>query len=343
MIGQILKQRYNIIKKLCSGGFGETYLAQDLDIPIDPKPLCVVKRLQPTTLDPTIIRLFEQEAQMLYKLGQNSQQIPKLFAYFQEQGQFYLIQEFIEGQEISQEIIPGKQWTEKEAIAFLQEMLSILAYVHENKVIHRDIKPANIMRRKDGQLFLIDFGVVKEVSTLVVNQRGLTSRTVAIGTPGYMPSEQAMGKPKLNSDLYALGMTVIEGLTGVYPEQLSEDNEGEVIWCDRVSPSDELVQFLSKMVRYDFRQRYGDAREALEELNRVFGVVNCSSNPSPVSSTIVSRSVPDVDLKPKEIGKKWGYVDEDGKIVLAPLIKSNPLNCFLCLFTQLNFLFQCNG
>jgi serine/threonine protein kinase len=280
MIGSILRQRYKIVKQLGAGGFGETYLAEDLDIPVTPKPVCVVKRLKPTEIAPDIVRLFEQEAQILYQLGQNHDQIPKLFSYFQEGQQFYLIQELIDGYDLTQEIIPGKKLSENDVIQLLRDILEILVYVHENKVIHRDIKPANIMRRKNGKLVLIDFGLVKQINNTIALKSGFTSRTVGIGTYGYMPSEQGYGKPKLSSDIYALGMTVIKGLTGISLNTLSEDEDGEIIWSNLVSVSNKLENFITKMVRYDWRQRYKDAKEALEELNQLFGFVKLQNKSS---------------------------------------------------------------
>ena len=188
MIGNILRQRYKIVKQLGAGGFGETYLAEDLDIPVTPKAVCVVKKLHPTMITPDSLRLFEQEAKILYELGKYHDQIPKLYAYLQEGQEFYLIQEFIDGYDLTQEITPGKKLGEGEVIQLLRDVLEILVYVHENKVIHRDIKPDNIMRRKDGKLVLIDFGVVKKINTTIAIKSGFTSRTIGIGTQGYMPS-----------------------------------------------------------------------------------------------------------------------------------------------------------
>lgn len=289
MIGKILRQRYQIIKQLGAGGFGETYLAEDLDIPVSPKPVCVVKRLQPTVIDPEIIRLFEQEAQILYQLGQNHDQIPKLYAYFQEDQDFYLIQEFIEGNDLTNEIYPGKKLGEGEVIQLLRDVLEILVYVHENKVIHRDIKPANIMRRKDGNLVLIDFGVVKQINTTIAMKSGFTSKTVGVGTHGYMPPEQGFGKPKLSSDIYSLGMMAIEGLTGISLNTLSEDEEGEIIWSNLVAVSNQLENFITKLVRYDWRERYRDGKAALEELSQVFVVIQ-QQNVQPVTP-ILNQSI----------------------------------------------------
>ncbi|HLO85018.1 MAG TPA: WG repeat-containing protein, partial [Nostocaceae cyanobacterium] len=302
MTAQILRQRYKIIKQLAQGGFGETFLAEDLDLPVTPKPKCVVKRIQPQMINPDVVRLFEKEGEILYKLGQNHGQIPKLFAYFQQNGQFYLIQEFIDGHDLSQEILAGKKWNESEVIKFLQEVLELLAYIHQNSVIHRDVKPANIMRRRDGKLVLIDFGIVKEVGATRVHPSGYTSRTLAVGTPGYMPSEQALGKPKPSSDLYALGMTAIQALTGMMPELLIEESNCEVVWQNYATVSDRLAEILNKMVRYDFRQRYSDANEVLQALNQL----------------IIIPKLNIVPLKPIKIDEQYGFIDISGLLVIQP-------------------------
>jgi len=291
MIGKILCKRYQIVKELelDKGGFGETYLAKDLHIPVTPKPICVVKRLKPTEIDRDSIRLFEQEAQILYELGENHDQIPKLHAYFQEDQEFYLIQELIDGYDLTREISPGQKLSEREVIQLLRDVLEILVYVHGKKVIHRDIKPANIMRRKDGKLVLIDFGLVKKINTNIALKSGFTS-SINFGTPGYMPSEQAVGKPKFSSDIYALGMTAIQALIDMSPNLLphDEDNDEEILWHDQVEVSDKLKQFITKMVRYDYRQRYRNAKEALEELNQIYGVIK-QQNIQPATPTELSE------------------------------------------------------
>ncbi|WP_445637142.1 Serine/threonine-protein kinase C [Nostoc sp. DSM 114161] len=269
LTGEILRNRYKIIKLLGSGGFGDTYLAEDLDLPNHPK--CVVKHLKPNS-DPTVLqivrRLFDSEAQVLYRLGNDSDQIPRLFAHFEEQGQFYLVQEFVDGEDLSQEISPGKRLTEKEVIKLLQEILEILAVVHKKNIIHRDIKTQNIMRRhQDSKIVLIDFGAVKEVNTMMVNAQGQTSVSVAIGTHGYMPSEQAAGQPKLCSDVYAVGMLGIYALTGLQPHELPKDpTNGEIIWRNWANVSEKFAGVLNKMVSYHFRDRYPSAVEALQAL-----------------------------------------------------------------------------
>jgi serine/threonine protein kinase len=334
-MGQILKQRYQVIEKLGEGGIGETFLAEDLDIPVDPKPKCVVKRLQPpeNAQDLTILhRLFQQEAQILYQLGQQHPQIPQLYAYFQQDQDFYLIQEYIEGQELTQEIIADQPWTEQQTIDFLKEILTILAYVHQHQVIHRDIKPQNIMRRKDGQLILIDFGSVKQVSTLVSQQTGLTQRTGIIGTEGYMPSEQAMGKPKFSSDIYAVGMIAIQGVTGNLNEPFPEDNNGEIHWQDQAKIGQSLANILSKMIRYDFRDRYQDATEALAAINQLSEItaipntISSSSQPTTVQSP-TSKSAPTQLSVPQEtssVSQSSSLLSWVKKLFNSPKKSANP-------------------
>ncbi|MGK7921011.1 MAG: SUMF1/EgtB/PvdO family nonheme iron enzyme [Trichodesmium sp.] len=291
--GKILRQRYKIIDSLGSGGFGDTYLAVDLDLP--GKPKCVVKHLSPKIPDPGVLpvaqKLFEREAETLYKLGQDSDQIPKLFAHFQEGREFYLVQEYIEGQDISKELTPGKKLSESETIALLKGILSALAVAHQNNIIHRDIKPQNLMRRKsDKKIVLIDFGAVKEISVLTTaNQPRTTTLTVAVGTPGYMPSEQAIGKPKLSSDIYAVGMVGIKALTGKEPEDLPTDQDtGNIIWQNQAKVSNYLADILDKMVQEYFRERYKNAKEVLKALN-----IQTSQQP-----TILSPSPPTLASPP---------------------------------------------
>ncbi len=272
-IGTVLRNRYRIIEVLGSGGFGDTYLAEDLDLPSQPR--CVVKQLRPKDSNPEVLRiakaLFEREAEYLYRIGNAHPEIPDLFAHFTEGGEFYLVQEYIEGHSLAQEIPQGKRLSEPEVIRLLLDILEVLAFVHQQNVIHRDIKLSNLLRRKsDGKIVLIDFGAVKDVSVLQTNAQGLTNMTVSIGSPGYMPSEQAQGKPKLSSDVYAVGMIAIQALTGIYPANLPEDvNTGEIIWQDKVQISHGFAQFLQKMVHYHFGQRYRSAVEALAALKAV--------------------------------------------------------------------------
>ena len=282
MLGITLGNRYSIIRHLGGGGFAQTYLAEDKQLPGN--HLCVVKQLKPHATDPETLkvarRLFDTEAQVLYKLG-NHDRIPRLFAYFEENQEFYLVQEFIEGHDLSQEIIPpqtppyqggagagspyqggagaGSPYQggtagvlqEDAVICILQELLEILDFVHQQNVIHRDVNPRNILRRdRDGKLVLIDFGAVKEITTQITNPQPKNSLSVSIGTPGYMPSEQAHGNPKLSSDIYAAGAIAIQFLTGINPHQMPKNPDTEeIIWQDKTSVSPEFAKILDKMVK----------------------------------------------------------------------------------------------
>ena len=275
MLGNTLVGRYQIIRHLGGGGFGETFVACDTQLP--GLPQCVVKKLKPQSNDPvslqTARRLFDTEAQVMYKLGTHDR-IPQLLAYFEEKEEFYLVQEFIEGHDLSQQLTSEKNFTQAEVISLLQEILEILEFVHRQKVIHRDVNPRNILRRKvDNKLILIDFGAVKEITTQVINPQLKTKSTVAIGTPGYTPGEQAQGNPKYSSDIYAVGIIAIQALTGLSPNQIEKDAEtNEIIWENHTQGiSPDLAQVLDKMVRYDFRQRYASATlalQALKDLNK---------------------------------------------------------------------------
>ncbi|WP_204104493.1 MULTISPECIES: serine/threonine-protein kinase [Spirulina sp. CCY15215] len=265
----LLCGRYRLLESLGEGGFGYTFLARDEQFP--GMPQCVVKHLQPYRKTPNILdlarRLFDNEAKVLSQLGQHPQ-IPRLLAHFEENNEFYLVQEYIPGHDLQQELIPGQSLPESAVVAFLQDILEILVFVHQTNVIHRDIKPANIRRREeDGKLVLIDFGAVKQIEERLDKEGMSSNLTVGIGTPGYIPSEQAQGKPKFSSDVYSVGIVAIEALTGIDPERLADDPQtGELIWRDRAHVSPDLAQIIDRMVRYDFRQRYDSAAEALEAI-----------------------------------------------------------------------------
>ncbi|MEH2130677.1 MAG: protein kinase [Nostoc sp.] len=296
LINTVLRNHYKIVGLLGSGGFGDTYLAEDLDLPNKPK--CVVKHLKPKTSNATVLpiarRLFDKEAEVLYRLGNLSKQIPKLFAHFEENGEFYLVQEFVDGHELSKEIIPGQAWGEAQVVQLLQEILEVLVVVHQQNIIHRDIKPQNLMRRReDGKIMLIDFGAVKEIEGLAENTQGQVTSTIIIGSNGYMPNEQASSKPRLSSDIFAVGIVAIQALTGRIPQEFPEDANGEIIWRHWTNVSDRLGDILTKMVRYNFSQRYQSAAQALQTLAY-------STSPTTILASTYSVS----PVKPKSTNRR---------------------------------------
>ncbi|HVE57707.1 MAG TPA: serine/threonine-protein kinase, partial [Pyrinomonadaceae bacterium] len=237
--------RYRILQQIGVGGFGLTYLAEDLQLPTRPKS--VVKHLRPQITDAETLnlanRLFQQEAEILYRLGGHPN-IPSLIAHFKERGEFFLVQEFIEGHTIDREFLGGKKYNQKEIIQFLGQTLEILSFVHSQKVIHRDIKPANLIRRNsDGNIFLIDFGAVKQVNAAAPRTPGsnATFSTITIGSHGYMPMEQMAGNPNFSSDLYALGLVAVEALTGIKPLDLPKNQTtNEFVWAHKTQLSPDL-------------------------------------------------------------------------------------------------------
>jgi CHASE2 domain-containing sensor protein len=270
--GKILVNRYQVTEVLGAGGFGKTYIAQDHLRP--GHPLCVVKQLKPVSDNPNLMqlahKLFRREANTLEALGKHDR-IPQLLASFEEEGEFYLVQEYILGRPLEKELSLGRRLSEAWVVSVLQEILQILEFVHSQDVIHRDIKPSNIIRREsDKKLVLIDFGAVK-----ITDQVDDSALTVGIGTKGYMPNEQSGGKPRPNSDIFAVGIIGIQALTRLSPRQLREKEDpqtGSIPWHDfaRVSPTlsvnPALAKILDRMTHYDYQQRYQTVREVLDDL-----------------------------------------------------------------------------
>ena len=264
MQGEILNARYRIIEKLGRGGFGETYLATDEWL--DRENRCVVKQLRPNIINKATLPLFEQEAEVLFKLGTHDQ-IPQLLAHFEQEETFYLVQEYIEGHDLSNEIEEGKCWDENKVTQLLKDILTILEFVHQNNVIHRDIKPGNIMRRSDGKIVLIDFGGVKQVTT---QTSAAKVSTHAVGTPGYMPQEQIYNNTQLCSDIYAVGMLAIEALVGENPIDIPTDSKtNQPIWRDKADVSERLADVIDKMVRFNFEERYQSVDKALNAVENL--------------------------------------------------------------------------
>jgi serine/threonine protein kinase len=296
MAKQILGGRYRILYHLGGGGFGQTYLAEDRHLPGQPR--CVVKRLQPRTTDAVSLesarRLFDAEADALYQLGSHTQ-IPRLLAHFEEKAQFYLVQEYVEGTLLTEEIRAGQQLSEPQVVDLLQDLLGTLRSVHEQQVIHRDIKPSNLIRRhSDRKVVLIDFGAVKQVSSQPIEMNGQVSITVAIGSLGYMPNEQLAGQPTLSSDIYAIGVLAIQALTGLEPKRLPKDpRTSEIMWRELATVKPVLADIIDKMVRYDFRQRYTSAIEAFNALNAL-NPANTGSVPGRQIDLAATSSPPDL-------------------------------------------------
>jgi serine/threonine-protein kinase len=267
----VLNNRYRVIKAISSGGFGETSLGRDTQMPSG--RYCVIKQLKSTTNNPRLYQAvkerFQREAAILESLGENHNQIPRLYAYVSdEKGQFYLVQEWIEGETLAEKVKNSGPLNENSAKQILVDLLPVIDYIHGRGMIHRDIKPDNIiLRATDNLPVLIDFGAVKE-SMETAREPGKIRPSIAIGTPGFMPIEQVAGRPVYASDLYSLGLTAIFLLTGKLPQDLPLNSEtGELLWTQfagNLSPS--FVAILNRTIQPHAGDRFSSAEEMLAAL-----------------------------------------------------------------------------
>lgn len=293
VIGMTLGGRYEVVKLLGSGGFGETYVAKDTQRPGSPD--CVVKQLKIVSDDPKAHqlahRLFVGEAVTLEQLGHHDQ-IPRLLAYFEAQYSFYLVEELIEGHLLQQELAARRSLPQLYVLDLLKDLLPIVDFVHSKQVIHRDIKPANIIRRQaDKRLVLIDFGAVKQISNQLTDMHAQPTATVGIGTQGYMPSEQSAGLPRLCSDLYAIGIIAIEALTGIPAYALQRDKAGEIIWRFEAPDVDpQFADILIKLTRYNFSDRYQRAVDVLADLEPIEAILRSQGSEEEVQALQILES-----------------------------------------------------
>ena len=274
--GNFLRNRYRVKRLLGTGGFGRTYEAQDADR-LD--AACVIKQFiresQGTTARAKAAQLFREEAKRLFELGENHSQIPRLVAYFEQGTCMYLVQEFIDGENLYQELV-REAFSEIQIWQVLKDLLPILEFIHQRQVIHRDIKPENIIRRSgDGKLVLIDFGGAKQVT-----HNNLALKGTGIYTLGYAAMEQMAGYACPASDLYALGATCVRLLTGCLLKQDDYGNiydpiydpiNGKWLWqeflaANGITISNKLTQILNKLLKHFVGERYQSAADVLSDV-----------------------------------------------------------------------------
>ncbi|MEC4984946.1 MAG: serine/threonine-protein kinase [Oscillatoria sp. PMC 1068.18] len=287
LLGKSLHGRYQIIQVLSGGAFGQIYIAEEINRPEQPK--CIVKHYRPSSYYPSLLktskRIFVNEADNLKKLGTHAQ-IPQLLACFEGNQEFFLVQEYIPGDSLDS-CFPlsqhsDKSWNAAQVLEMLEDVLSVLKFVHSQGIIHCDLKPNNIIKRSsDGKYVLIDFGAAQTIreetnEAEIIDKQQLQSM-VAVSHLGYIAPEQLVGKPYPNSDIYALGIIAIQALTGLDPAKLELNLQtGEISWEHiyqkagaNFQLSDEFAQILSKMVSYDRQQRYQSATEVIAALATV--------------------------------------------------------------------------
>ena len=264
-----LRNRFIVIEPIGRGGFGKTYLAEDTD---KLKEKCVVKQLvyqaQGSHANQLIVDLFMREAEQLQQLWANPQ-IPSLFAYFEEGGYLYLVQQYVEGQDLLKELKVDGCFNDQKIQSLLQDLLPVFEAIHQRQVIHRDIKPENIMRRgSDGKLILIDFGVSKQLTKSIVSVAG-----TMVGSLGYAaPEQMESGIALANSDLYSLGASCFHLMTGINPWSLWKmQGYGWLSeWRKHLQQpiSKELGKVLDKLLQIEPADRYQSADEVLADLNQ---------------------------------------------------------------------------
>jgi tetratricopeptide (TPR) repeat protein len=317
----LLYNRFKVIKPIGRGGFGKTYLAEDVD---NLNGRCVVKQLayqgQSTWATKKAVELFEQEAKQLALLSENPQ-IPTLLAYFKDNNYMYLVQQFIEGEDLLKQLEQQGQYSEAQIKQLLLELLPVLQFVHDRDVIHRDIKPENIMRQaKDGKLFLIDFGVSKLISPTLAGTGSI------LGSYGYSPLEQIQhGKVVYASDIFALGAMCFHLLSGTHPQQLWAERGYD--WMNdwqRYLPrpiTSQLVSVLDKMLRRDVQNRYQSAKEVLKDLHSPATLIK---SPSPLPNSSIGGQKRWMKKPAVLIGVGVAAVAAIGLVIGIPKLLPNP-------------------
>jgi serine/threonine protein kinase len=316
-----LRDRYLAVQPIGQGGFGRTFKAIDQDKPS--KPFCVIKQFFPqvegTTAAQKAAELFTQEASALEQLDYPN--IPKLLAYFiTPDGRQYLVQEFIDGQNLKDELAEHGKFSAVQIRELLTTILSTLEYIHQLGFIHRDIKPENIIRRTDNhQLYLVDFGAAKltaNVGGASLQENRPQVQGTTIGTPEFMAPEQGWGRSFPASDLYSLGVTCLNLLTGISPFNLFDDNLGEWVWQDSLAtPIDpQLAIILDKLIQPKPIDRYPTVRAAIDALQVSNPIINL--NQSNISSPATSLSIPITNPQQSSISIAP---------ISTPILKPNPI------------------
>ena len=280
--GQILQNRYQLQQQLGHNGDRQVWLSTDLK---SHPPQPVIVKLLPfhAQMHWDEFKLFEREIAVLKSL--NHPRVPRYQDSFTIDSAtgiswFALVETYIPGQPLTQSLQQGRHWTAVQIRNIAAQILAILINLHERNppLLHRDIKPSNLILGSDRQVYLIDFGSVQDQPAI-----GVTSTVV--GTSGYAPPEQFFGRAVPESDLYALGATLIHLLTGIAPADLPQQ-ELRIQFRDKVSVSDALVEWIQKLTEPDVDDRFRTARQALAVLNAIDLAPTVRSLPQPAHSRI---------------------------------------------------------
>ncbi|MEC4817663.1 MAG: protein kinase [Scytonema sp. PMC 1069.18] len=302
--GTVLQNRYRIVKTLGQGGFGRTYLAEDLR---RFNELCAIKELIPVVTGGYAWKkakeLFEREAATLYQI--QHPQVPQFREKFEQDQRLFLVQDYVAGKTYRALLDERKAvsntgvFTEKEVLQLIQFMVPVLEHIHAFGIIHRDIAPDNIiLRDKDNLPVLIDFGVVKELATRL-RSPDHTMQATSVGKFGYAPSEQLQtGRAYPSSDLYALAVTSIVLLTGKEPQELLDDNHQMWKWERSVTVNPQLAKILNRMLSQKPSDRYQNAAAVKQALQTMQQSNVPNPNLSNVQTVAVGRRLDPVQSPP---------------------------------------------
>lgn len=329
--GLTLSDRYLIVRQVGQGGFGRTYLAEDIN---RFRELCILKEFSPQVQTAYVLQkaeeLFQREAKVLHQL--QHPQIPRFREIFRVnlagKEYLFLVQDYVEGETYSgllnHRIQQGLRFTEAEIRQLLQQILPVLDYIHSLGVIHRDISPDNLILRSVDKLpVLIDFGGVKQVVAVVASQYyqpGVVASPPAatlLGKVGFAPPEQMQtGNVSPHSDLYALAVTAVVLLTGKQPQELLDTYNLSWNWQREISLSPILGQVLDKMLAARPGDRYQSAQQVLHALNPAPTNYPPTQAPTPTSVPIpppvptpdtiaIAPSLPTPTISPAPQRKNW--------------------------------------
>ncbi|MDZ4873281.1 MAG: Serine/threonine-protein kinase PknD [Chroococcidiopsis cubana SAG 39.79] len=299
-LGTVLQNRYRVDRVLGQGGFGRTYLAEDLG---RFNELCALKELIPAQADNYTLeksqQLFQREAAILYQI--QHPQVPQFRATFEEDRRLFLVQDYVAGKTyrtlLDEYQANGQTFSEAEVFHLLKQLLPVLAHIHARGIIHRDISPDNIiLRESDAKPVLIDFGVVKELATRFQSSNSTPAQATTVGKLGYAPSEQIQtGRAYPSSDLYALAVTVVVLLTGREPQELFDDLTLVWHWQRWATVMPGFAQILNRMLSYKPNDRYQNVAEVAKALQAIEPQI-AQSPAAPISTvqTVAVASNPDL-------------------------------------------------
>ena len=265
-IGQVVGERYSITRYLGGKSGIETYVADNLRRPYQSP--CSVKQIELPSQDNVKVKLerrFAEELSIFERLGYH-EQIPQLWDHFEENDRFYLVQEYIKGENLKQKIA-RQDLSISQVIQILASALSVLSFIHQNQIIHRNIKPSNlIIRQQDRQVIPIDLGILEDFKA---SPNASLEVSRHLDRDNYCSPEQIAGRPNISSDLYALGMTMVEALTGIEPATFAREQTGKLQWTQGVDLDRRLIRIIDKMVQLDLGKRYQSADKVLQDLRKI--------------------------------------------------------------------------